>query len=423
VVVVGVLLVTGATQGLAAPHASVAARPRGAPDLALMALQRSDFSGGARIDTQGYKRDPDYVADFVRDFKPGARFGKSRSMFVESEVMLFTSTDEATSFVDFVRGLVSSKQGRAKLAKEAASGAGLGEGAKFVFGPPRPIATGDQSLYVPATATALGVPIRFAMAMTRVDRVVSAVLVGGLQGSLFAGDVGGLLRKTAAHTRSGLVPTILAAPTITGTAQVGQALTSTAGTWTNSPMSFVYRWTRCDAAGASCAPIGGATSSTYPLTTDDVGATIRVSVTASNRVGSSSASSSAQTEAVKPPPAVALDGHYCGATDQGQSMCFDILGGGKTFANAQFGAIVDCQPPGQFEVTSAVAESTAPIASNLTFTWLKPSGHMAGSRVTGTLNTAGGATGTLTAKAAFSYQGTHYDCQAPTSAWSAKRQS
>jgi hypothetical protein len=301
---VGCLVVAvGATQGLAAPRTSAAGRPPGTPDLALMALQRSDFSGGARIDTQGYKRDADYAAEFVRDFRAGARFGKSRSMFLESDVMLFTSADEATAFVDLMKALVSTKQGRAQLAREAASGADLGPGAKFVFGPPRPIAAGEQSLYIPATATALGIRMRFALSMTRVDRVVSAVLVFGLQGSVFAGDVGGLLRKTAAHTRAGLVPTLLLPPAITGTAQVGLTLTSTTGNWTNSPTSFAYQWARCDAAGANCAPIVGATSSAYTLTAAEVGATVRVSVTASNRLGPSTGAVSAQTAVMPPPPA------------------------------------------------------------------------------------------------------------------------
>jgi hypothetical protein len=310
IVACAVLVAAGATSALASRSTSAAGRPPGVPDLALMALQRSDFAGGARIDTQGYTRDPDYVAEFVRDFKPGAKFGKSQALFLESDVMLFRSADEATLFVDAAKAQVSTKRGRAQLAREVASGAALGPGAKFVFGPPRPIAAGDQSLYVPATATALGVSMRFAMSMTRVDRVVSAVIVFGSQGSVFAGDVGELLRRTAAHIGWGLVPTILAKPTIAGAAQTGQTLTSTTGSWTNSPTTFAYAWTRCDAAGANCAAIDGATSSSYTLATADVGATMRVSVTATNRLGPSTGSSSAQTAVVQPPPAGALDGRY-----------------------------------------------------------------------------------------------------------------
>ena len=67
-----------------------------------------------------------------------------------------------------------------------------------------------------------------------------------------------------------------ALPTISGTAQVGQTLTATTGTWTNSPTSFTYQWNR---AGT---PIAGATASTYVPVTADIGNTLTVSVTAAN---------------------------------------------------------------------------------------------------------------------------------------------
>ena len=63
-------------------------------------------------------------------------------------------------------------------------------------------------------------------------------------------------------------------PTISGTPQVGQTLTATKGTWTNSPTSFTYQWNR---AGT---PIGGATAATYVPVSADVGNTLTISVTA-----------------------------------------------------------------------------------------------------------------------------------------------
>jgi GDSL-like Lipase/Acylhydrolase family len=72
-----------------------------------------------------------------------------------------------------------------------------------------------------------------------------------------------------------------ALPAITGTAQVGQTLTASAGTWTNSPSSFTYQWHN------EGSPISGATSSTYVLQTSDLGALITVHVVASNEAGAS----------------------------------------------------------------------------------------------------------------------------------------
>ena len=71
-------------------------------------------------------------------------------------------------------------------------------------------------------------------------------------------------------------------PSISGTAQEGQALTSSSGTWTGHPTSFAYRWRDCDASGANCLDIAGATEATYVLQASDVGSTLRVVVTATN---------------------------------------------------------------------------------------------------------------------------------------------
>lgn len=76
-------------------------------------------------------------------------------------------------------------------------------------------------------------------------------------------------------------PVNLTLPTIGGTAEQGQILTSDPGTWTNA-VSFTYQWEDCDATGANCVNIAGATASTYTLAASDVGHTIRLTVTAYN---------------------------------------------------------------------------------------------------------------------------------------------
>ena len=87
-------------------------------------------------------------------------------------------------------------------------------------------------------------------------------------------------------------PRNTAAPTISGTPQVGQTLTANNGNWTGAqPMTFSYRWRRCAATGASCSDISGATGKTYVLTSADQGTTLRVRVTARNARGSASATS------------------------------------------------------------------------------------------------------------------------------------
>lgn len=87
-------------------------------------------------------------------------------------------------------------------------------------------------------------------------------------------------------------------PTISGTAQAGQTLTASPGSWTGAqPLTYAYRWERCDSSGANCAAIADATKATYEVTTNDVDSELAVAVTASNSAGSATASS-APTAAV-----------------------------------------------------------------------------------------------------------------------------
>ncbi len=94
-----------------------------------------------------------------------------------------------------------------------------------------------------------------------------------------------------------VAPVNTAPPTISGTATVGQTLTASDGTWSNSPTSYAYQWLRCNGGGNSCTNIAGAITKTYVLVAADAGQTIRVRVTATNTDGSASAQSN-QTTAV-----------------------------------------------------------------------------------------------------------------------------
>ena len=94
-------------------------------------------------------------------------------------------------------------------------------------------------------------------------------------------------------------PAATAAPGIAGTATNLQTLAATLGSWTNNPTKFAYAWQDCDASGANCTAISGATASTYTLALSDVGDTIRVAVTATNAGGSATATS-APTAVIAP---------------------------------------------------------------------------------------------------------------------------
>lgn len=87
-------------------------------------------------------------------------------------------------------------------------------------------------------------------------------------------------------------PSNTSPPTVSGTAQVAATLTSTTGAWTGSPTSYAYHWFDCDSSGTTCSPVAvGDGASTYLVKTYDLGARMMVQVTASNSVGSASATS------------------------------------------------------------------------------------------------------------------------------------
>jgi hypothetical protein len=97
----------------------------------------------------------------------------------------------------------------------------------------------------------------------------------------------GSLTTSASSAATGTVaaapPVTNSPPAVSGMAQHGVTLTSTEGTWT-SQVSFTTgrQWLRCDQTGGSCTAIAGATASTYTPTATDVGATLRLRVTATN---------------------------------------------------------------------------------------------------------------------------------------------
>ena len=139
---------------------------------------------------------------------------------------------------------------------------------------------------------------------------------------------------------------------------------------TGNPSGYSYEWRRCDATGAGCVAIGGATSAGYTLAAADVGATVRVAVTASNGGGSATAVS-VQTAVVT--AAVA----------------------GGSFGQSQVGTLVDTGGAGYLDLSGPYTVSAAVSVSQL-------NGYIAGSsaasRIRGVIYTDNsGQPGTLVA--------------------------
>jgi hypothetical protein len=93
-----------------------------------------------------------------------------------------------------------------------------------------------------------------------------------------------------------------AAGAIQGPPQVGDTLIASSGMWSGTqPLAFSYQWLRCDAAGTGCVAIPGATGASYAPSDGDVGATLRVLVTATNAAGSAGAQSAATAAVILVP--------------------------------------------------------------------------------------------------------------------------
>lgn len=133
-------------------------------------------------------------------------------------------------------------------------------------------------------------------------------------------------------------------PAVTGSAQAGQTLTASTGAWSGAPTSYAYRWSRCDAAGATCNWIATATTAAYTATPEDVGATLRVEVTATNAAGSAAAQSAPTpvvTASAQPSPPAASQWQsltFSGSlTPKTPSRSYTVsVGSGSTHAELSF---------------------------------------------------------------------------------------
>jgi Glycine rich protein len=139
-------------------------------------------------------------------------------------------------------------------------------------------------------------------------------------------------------------PVLAAAPSISGGAVQRQPLTVVHGTWSGGVSAFAYQWERCDAGGANCVAIPGATNQTYVLANADVGSTLRVQETAKTPDGGSATATTAPTAVVQPLAASPTPG-IAGAAVQGQVLS-EIHGGWPGGATSVAYQWQRCNPAG-----------------------------------------------------------------------------
>jgi hypothetical protein len=150
-----------------------------------------------------------------------------------------------------------------------------------------------------------------------------AILVGALLAALLIPAAGSAGRKTA--------PSNTGEPHVSGRTVQGQTLFTTNGTWNGTgPLTFRYRWLRCDTSGGgvngvNCTTIPGETRRTLVLRRADVGHRIRSRVIASNADGTASANSNptpgvVQASATAGPPASTSPPTISGVPQQNQTL-------------------------------------------------------------------------------------------------------
>lgn len=106
---------------------------------------------------------------------------------------------------------------------------------------------------------------------------VKVFVLGAVCQDAFARDN---LASDTLTTTITLLPVNTVAPVATGSSTVGSLLSTTDGTWINTPTSYAYQWER------DGVDIGSATANTYTTSAPDDGHTLKCRVTATNAAGS-----------------------------------------------------------------------------------------------------------------------------------------
>jgi hypothetical protein len=289
-------LVVALGVGASAAAAPAYGPPAGWPDLAPLVLANTDFPG-SRISSQGYvKPDSDSLAEYDRTIL-NARIAGKRTFLVENDLDVFKRVSDADLLIAALP--LGLQLEATRIGREFGNETGF----KITYtkvGKAQGLGAGNDSVGIVLHMGTKAGEIRVIFAVARLGSLDSLIVFAGLpKAQLGITHAKLLARMSVNRIRAGLLPQNTAVPTITGTLAVGQTLTAGTGTWLNFPVTYTYQWQRCDAAGANCAPIPGATAQTYVIGPGDAGFTLEVVVGATNVYGSASAAS-APTGVVPP---------------------------------------------------------------------------------------------------------------------------
>jgi hypothetical protein len=270
------------------------------PDTAQMALAASDFAGASMYIDRHISPGPPVVSSYERAFQ-GIRLGSQRVFRMVTIVELLPDAETTNLGYAQFRSLVNTPSGRKLIAQKFTSAVLQGAGGRIKvksvsIGPPAAINAGKGGFRIPILMKTSVGRLSSPLAAFYLDRGFGIDVFLGYPGRSVSGAVvERIVRLSVAHFQKSFTVKDAVIPSIGGVVRQGQTLTASPGVWSGAPAAFTYQWNRCTSAGTSCAVLPGATAPTYLVGTADSGSTLQVSVTGTNTVGSSSATSAVTT--------------------------------------------------------------------------------------------------------------------------------
>jgi len=236
---------------------------------------------------------------------------------------------------------------------------------------------GQTLTVTPAAWTSTSASVTYSWERCNANGRICAPIAGAAGATYVsvAADVGHALVAVATATAAGKTQTAFSvasdsiaappalaattAPAVTGTLKAGQQLTATAGVWTGTaPITYTFQWYRCDAGGAHCSSVHGATKPTYRVVAADVGKTIGLTVTATDTTGTSQPAYASLAGPIAASTATLASSSAPKVTTQGQTLTVDA----GTWTSAPASTTVQwerCNANGRICVAVAGATSTS----------------------------------------------------------------
>lgn len=166
------------------------------------------------------------------------------------------------------------------------------------------------------------------MRRTTQYRGLHRAYLGILGGATLVALIGAAFAATLVGTSSAattVAPNNVTEPRITGEPRVGQVQRATRGTWTGTaPISYEYRWYRCDGRGAAdaadCDRISNASDNTYVARQGDAGFRLRIQVIGRNADGQDTATSDPTAEITSAGPTNRTEPSITGTATVGSTL-------------------------------------------------------------------------------------------------------